>query len=143
MNGGRRRFRCRRCRFRGTRWDAKFRGHFRPTRELANSDEIRVPCDIDPDAEVREPLDHHDGVVRATAQRLRSRQQIHQIGIVLATRLKGPPGEVVKRFEVVAGCSGFRLRTAVGDVRAGWSSRVLKEKSEGKKERHGSRKPLV
>jgi hypothetical protein len=47
---------------------------------------------------LRQPIEHHEGVVRPPAERLRAREDDHQRRILGWTGLQRAPGEIVKRF---------------------------------------------
>jgi hypothetical protein len=108
-------------------------------RELADAGEIRVRGGVGLDAQVSEPLEHHQRVVGAAAERLGAGQQIHQVRIVAGSLLNGPPGEVVEGLEIAACGRRLRLRAAVSDVSAGRTGSGLEQEKKGEKKRH--RKP--
>ena len=111
-------------------------GNLRPPRELTNAREIRIVGDVRLPPEAHNPLQHHERVVRAAAERLGTRQEEHQVRVVPTPLLDGPPGQIVKGLVVAASSSSFSLGAAVRCIGAGRPGRGLEQKNEGKKKRH-------
>lgn len=83
------------------------------------------------DAQVRDAAEHHERVAGTAAQRLRPREELHQIRIVPLALLDGAPGQVVEGFEVPPRRRRLGLSAALGDVPARGGG-GLKEKMEQK-----------
>ena len=105
-------------------------GDFWPARELAGAPEVVVGRRIRRDSHFRQALEHDQRVVRAAAQGLGAREQIHQRGIVRWPDLDRSPREVVKGFVLATiRCREGQL-TAVAPLRAAAVSRRLVERDE-------------
>jgi hypothetical protein len=62
---------------------------------------------------LRQPIEHHERVVRPSAQRLRAREHQHQRRIARRAGLHRAPGQVVERFELAAVGGGQRHRATL------------------------------
>ena len=88
-------------------------------------------------AHVGQSLQHHERVVRSTAQHLRPREQVHQPGIVPGPGLKGTPGEIVEAFVLAPrGCVERQL-SALLPVAAGRGLLALDHRQERSDEQEG------
>ena len=105
-----------------------------PTRELARALEVVVRLRVRRNSHVRKALKHYQRIVRAAAQRLGAREQIHQRGIVRRPELDRSPREVVKGFVLATiRCREGQL-TAVAPLRAAAVSRWLVHGDEQNKQ---------
>ncbi len=87
------------------------RNDFRPVTKRPHRLKIRARRGIGRDAHFRKSTQHHQRIVRATAEALCAREEVHQARVAGRTRLHGPPGQIVKSF-VVASLEGFKRELA-------------------------------
>ena len=86
------------------------------------------------DAEFRDPAEHDERIPRAPAQRLRAREQEHQIGVVWLPLLHGAPRQIVEGLEFAARGGRLGIRPAAGRVGAGGGGGLEQEQKD---EEHG------
>ena len=82
------------------------RFHIGPLRQPAHRRELLLAGRIGRDAAIGQAQQHDQRIVRAPAQALRAREQVHQGCILLRPLLDGTPGEIVKGF-VLTLCRRF------------------------------------
>ena len=112
-------------------------GDFYPVRELAGALEVVVRLRVRRNSHVREPLEHDERVVRAAAQRLRAREQIHQRGIVRRPDLHRSPREVVKSFVLAPiRCRKGQLATIAPLGAAAVSRRLVERDEQNEQSKH-------
>ena len=110
-----------------------------PSRQCPDPAKVVVRRRVYSHAHRDDAFEHHDRVVRAAAETLRPRQQVHQRRIVLRTELDSAPGEVMKDLEVLPARRGECKLTALGDRPAIRFRRRILAGSADKQEQKESR----
>lgn len=114
----------------------------RPSRQIANRLKVAAFARIRDNAHLCKAAQHHERIAGTPAQTLCACDEIHQLGIVLASLLDRAPGQIVESFEILLRSRGECGLTACRHVSTLRALRLRCYEKDGKNQReqgHDSR----